>query len=315
MKKIGIVVCSNAGTDYFDLGYPIEVMRSSLILDGKEYKDYIDITADEFYRRASEEENLKISTAQCPVGVMTEILNKMADNGNEDIIAIVISKEFSGIYQSVHIASEMVNNAKVHVIDSKSVSFGQLFLVQETIKMIKEGKNTDEIVERLLALREKIEVLVVVDTLKFLVKNGRLSVASGLIGTLLKIKPILRINRNGKLETYEKIRTKKRAVERVLEIFKTETFNREVEICLCYTNNLESVKELESKLLEIKPGAKVSYIPLSPVVGAHAGPGTLGLGYVYLDWNKLILFLKTIKFFSSSLEQHHFILIRLLKAF
>lgn len=282
-NKIGIVVCSNAGTDYFDLGYPVEVMRSSLILDGKEFKDYIDITADEFYRRASEEDNLKISTAQCPTGVMAEILNKMADSGNKDIIAIVISKELSGIYQGVHIASEMVEGAKVHVIDSKSVSFGQLYLVKEAIKMIKEGKEAQEIVDRLLVLREKIEVLVVVDTLKFLVKNGRLSATSGVIGTLLKIKPILRMNHNGKLEPYEKVRTKRKATERILEIFKQETLDREVEVCLCYTNNLESVQQLESIILELKPNAKISYIPLSPVVGAHAGPGTFGLGFVFLD--------------------------------
>ena len=151
-NKIGIVVCSNAGTDYFDLGYPVEVMRSSLILDGKEFKDYIDITAEEFYRRASEEENLKISTAQCPIGIMAEILNKMAESGKEDIIAIVISKELSGIFQGVHIASEMVNGAKVHIIDSKSVSFGQLYLVKEAIKMIKNGYEANEIVEKLLEL-------------------------------------------------------------------------------------------------------------------------------------------------------------------
>ncbi len=282
-NKIGIVVCSNAGTDYFDLGYPVEVMRSSLILDGVEYKDYIDITADEFYKRASEEENLKISTAQCPTGVMADILNKMVESGNEDIIAIVISKELSGIYQGVHIASEMVEGAKVHIIDSKSVSFGQLYLVQEAIKMIKEGKTAQEIVDRLLILREKIEVLVVVDTLKFLVKNGRLSVASGMLGTLLKIKPILRMNKNGKLDAYEKIRTKKKAVERVLEIFREETLDRDVEVCLCYTNNLDDVKKLEPRILELKPNTKISYIPLSPVVGAHAGPGTLGLGFVFLD--------------------------------
>lgn len=282
-NKIGVVVCSNAGTDYFDLGYPVEVMRSSLILDGVEFKDYIDITADEFYKRASEEQNLNISTAQCPTGVMAEILNKMANEGYKDIIAIVISKELSGIYQSVHIASEMVEDAKVHIIDSKSVSFGQLYLVKETIKMIKEGKTVDQITKRLLKIRDKIEVLVMVDTLKFLVKNGRLSVAGGMLGTLLKIKPILRMTRDGKLSPYEKVRTKKRAIERILEIFKQETQDRKVEVCLCYTNNLEYAKQLESKVLQIKPDAEISYIPLSPVVGAHAGPGTLGLGFVYLD--------------------------------
>lgn len=282
MEKIGVVVCSNAGTDYFDLGYPVEVMRSSLFLDGVEYKDYIDITAEEFYKRVSEED-LKISTAQCPTGVMADILNGMVEKGYKDIIAIVISKEFSGIYQGVHIASEMVNGAKVHIIDSKSVSFGQLYLVKEAIKMIKEGKEAEKIVEELLRLREKIEVLIVVSTLKYLVRNGRLSLPKAILATMLKIKPILRIDKQGKLITAEKIRTKKRATERILEIFKEESLDKDVEVCLCYTNNLKEVETLESKVLEIKPHAKISYIPLSPVVGAHAGPGTFGLGYVFLD--------------------------------
>lgn len=282
-EKIGVVVCSNAGTDYFDLDYPIKVMRSTLILDGIEYQDYHDITADEFYQRAQDEENLTISTAQCPTGVMMEILESMEKDGYTDIIAIVISKELSGIYQGVKLASESLEKAKLHLVDSKSVSFGQLYLVKETIKLIKEGKSAEQIVERLKEIIPKINILVMVDTLKFLVKNGRLSATSGMIGTMLKIKPILRMMPSGKLETYEKIRTKRKALERILQVFKEETEGKQIEVCICYTNNLDLGKLIEQEIIKERPDVTVSFVPLSPVVGAHAGPGTLGIGYVLLD--------------------------------
>src|SRR5690554_775111 len=145
--------------------------------------------------------------------------------------------------------------------------------------MIEANKDAEEIFNKLNELRDKINIYVLVDTLKYLVKNGRLSTAAGLIGTLLKIKPLLKIMEDGSLKPYEKIRTTTKAQKRLLEIVLSETENKNVEFFIAYTTNKEKAEEIKNEVLAQRPNAKFTLIPLTPVVGAHAGPGTLGLGY------------------------------------
>ena len=100
---------------------------------------------------------------------------------------------------------------------------------------------------------------------------------------MLKVKPILRMNQHdGSLVAYEKIRTSKKALNRLYEIFTEETKDRDIVAFVVYTNNKPFAEEVKKHLLTIKPGIKIELVPLTPVVGAHAGPGTLGVGYIYI---------------------------------
>ncbi len=222
MSKIGILVCGNSGVDYEKVAYPFEVIHSTLIINNKEYEDYIDITADEFYDILSKNSNVSLSTAQASTGLIVTKLEKLKSEGYDEVIAVIISSALSGTAQNVKLAGELVEGIKLHLVDSHTVSYGQMFLVNKTIEMIKAGKPANKIVETLEAMKEKIQVYVLVDTLKFLVKNGRLSATSGAIGSLLKIKPLLNFSKDGKLVPYEKIRTASKARARLIEIIKEE---------------------------------------------------------------------------------------------
>jgi DegV family protein with EDD domain len=280
MNKIGIVVCGNSGVDYLRLDYPVKVIHSILNLDGKEYEDFVDITAEEFYKKVVNEPDVSISTSQTPTGVIAQTYESLKDEGYTDIISIVISSKLSGTYQGAKLAEDMVDGINVCVIDSKSVAHGEYYLVRRAIEMIKLGHSVEEIEKDLLALRENIKIFVLVDTLKYLVKNGRLSVASGFLGSLLKIKPLLHITEEGALVPLEKIRTTSKARERLLEILQEQIKSLDVEVFIAYTNNLEDAKELKNKILANHPSIVVDLVPLTPVVGAHAGPGTIGVGYL-----------------------------------
>lgn len=281
-EKIGLVVCGNSGIDYMKLDYPVKMIRSTLNLDGKEYEDYVDIQAKEFYDIIQANPDIDVSTSQTSTGKIASVYEELKEEGYTDVIAIVISSKLSGTYQGAFLAKEMVQGINVYVIDSRSVSYGEAFLVLEAIKMIKSGFKTRDIIDKLEKIRDNVYIYVLVDTLKFLVKNGRLSAASGFLGTLLKIKPLLHVQRDGSLVPFEKIRTTSKAQQRLLEVIKHDIDGKNVIMFIAYTNNLDIAAEIKGQIQAFRPDITVELVPLTPVVGAHAGPGTLGVGYIVL---------------------------------
>lgn len=280
MEKIGLLVCGNSGIDYENVDFSYEIIRSSLIIDGKEYLDYVDIKAEDFYNMLVENPNVDLSTAQTSTGFILEKFEKIKKEGYTDVIAIIISAGLSGTYQNVILAKNLIEGINIHVIDSKTVSFGQLALVHKTIELMEKKYKALEIVNYLEEYKSRIQIYVLVDTLKFLVKNGRLSATSGMIGKLLKIKPLLYFNETGHLVPYEKIRTFSKAKNRLIEIAKQEIDEGIEAFYLAYTNNKELVEEIREEILKYDSSLKIELYPLTPVVGAHAGPGTCGFGIV-----------------------------------
>lgn len=281
-EKIGLVVCGNSGVDYLKLDYPVRLIRSTLNLGGKEYEDFVDIQAKEFYDVIVNNPDIDVSTSQTSTGKIASVYEELRDEGYTDIIVVVISSKLSGTYQGAILAKEMVPDVNVYVIDSRTVSYGEAYLIIEAIKMIKAGSKTRDIIDTLEKIRDHIYIYVLVDTLKYLVKNGRLSATSGFLGTLLKIKPLLHIQRDGSLVPYEKIRTTNKAQSRLIEIIHHDIEGKNVIMFIVYTNNEEKALEIRQQILTIRPDITIEVVPLTPVVGAHAGPGTLGVGYIVI---------------------------------
>jgi len=283
MRKIGIVVCGNSGVDYMTLGYPVKLIRSTLNLDGKEYEDFVDIQAKEFYEIIENNPDIDLSTSQTSTGKIAHVYEELKAEGYTDILVIVISAKLSGTYQGALLAKDMVEGVNIYVLDSRTVSYGEAYLVEEAIRMINEHKTPLEIFDALEHIRDHIHLYVLVDTLKFLVKNGRLSATSGFLGTLLKIKPLLHVQKDGSLVPLEKIRTTRKARSRLLEIIEHDIQGKNVIIFIAYTNNEDEANALKKDLQKNRPDVSVKVVPLTPVVGAHAGPGTLGVGYIVLQ--------------------------------
>lgn len=281
-EKIGLVVCGNSGVDYMKLDYPVKMIRSTLNLGGKEYEDYVDIQAKEFYDVIVNNPDIDVSTSQTSTGKIASVYEELKEEGYTDVIVVVISAKLSGTYQGAILAKDLVHGINVYVIDSRSVSYGEAYLIIEAINMIKSGHKTREIIDRLEKIRDNIYIYVLVDTLKYLVKNGRLSSTSGFLGTLLKIKPLLHIQKDGSLVPYEKIRTTSKAQARLIEIIQHEIEGKNVLMFIVYTNNEDKAKEIKAQISALRPEMQIELVPLTPVVGAHAGPGTIGVGYIVL---------------------------------
>jgi len=282
MGKIGIAVCGNSGIDYAVHDKRIRVFRSVLLVEDKEYEDFVDINADDFYAMLIKNPDLNVRTAQTSTGNILKMYEEMKATGCDEIIAVTISEKLSGTYQNAVLAAKMIEDVKVHVFDSRTASYPEAKMANVAQKLADQGVPVEKILVELAKIRDNHHIFVAVDTLKYLVKNGRLSNAAGFFGSLLKLKPLLEVSKEGKVVTLEKIRTTPKAREAMVERFLAETKDKQIEAFIVYTNNFNEVADLKDELEE-KHGLKdVKLVPLTPVVGCHAGPGTMGLGYVQL---------------------------------
>lgn len=281
MSKIGLLVCGNSGIDYIEHKYDIPVIRSILFAGDKEYTDYVDISAGEFYKMLEDNPDLTPSTAQAATGVILEQYKEMVAKGYDELLVVTVSSKLSGTYEGCMLAAKMLDDANVTVFDSRSVSYPEARMILDAAKLVEEGKTMDEIVNHLEVLRDNSRILFSVATLRYLVKNGRLSGASGFLGSMLKVKPMLEVTKDGRVESIEKIRTISKATERIIEKFLEELGDKDVEVFLIEANSEERADVVRQAILQARPDIKkiVSY-PLTPVVGAHGGPGVVGVGYI-----------------------------------
>jgi DegV family protein with EDD domain len=283
MKKIAILTCSNAGLDYLDYPKDIRILRSVIHFGTDEsYNDFVDMDAQTFYKRIQDKPNDIPKTSYVSIGTMIETFEELEKEGYEEALVIVISSELSGLYEAVkRTASEV--NIKVTAFDSKTLAYGEAYMVLEAHRLAEEGKNIEEIVSYLEKIRDNDKVFFAVDTLLYLVKNGRLSKLSGTLGTMLQLKPLLVLGDNGKVETLEKIRTTHKAHMRVLEKYIEETKDKNVLTYISHAHADEYVDWFKSKIKEAFPKREVIVAYLTPVVGAHTGPKGIGVGYIVLD--------------------------------
>jgi len=279
--KLGVLVCTNSALDYIPHDYDIRIIRSTILMGGKEYVDYEELTANQFYNMIEKDPSLFPRTAMASTGTMLEAYEKLRDEGCDEAIFITISSKMSGIYENAMIAKNMVEGIKVTVFDSKTVGYLQCKMAFLAHDMAKAGKSMEEIVEALSYIRDHNHIYFAVADLKYLVKNGRLSNAAGFVADVLKIKPLLEINKDGAVVTVEKIRTFSKAVDRVLEKFLEETKDMNIEPFIIHANNPEVAQYLREQVLAARPDIKeIKDYLLTPAVGAHCGPKAITIGYV-----------------------------------
>ena len=283
MSKIAVLVCCNSGIDYIDHPYYILVPRSRIIFqDGSEYRDYIDIKAAEFYEKIAQDADNIPRTVQQTTGEFVEMYEKVLADGYDECLVILISSQLSGYVTNANIAASMVEDLKVTVYDSKSVGYVEAKMALDASKMAEDGKSMEEIVKHLDHIRDNNRMYFAVEDLKFLVKNGRLSGAAGFFGAMLKIKPLLTITEEGKVVSVEKIRTFQKAVDTIVDKYFEETNGRKHEVFIIHSHNPEKVEYIRNKVLEARPEVnEVKDYFLTPVVGAHSGPGAVAIGWIF----------------------------------
>jgi len=281
MKKLGVMVCTNSAIDYIPHKYNIPIIRSRIVFGDKEYVDFEELTADKFYEMIENDPSLFPRTAMASTGEMLTAYEKLRDEGCDEVLFITISSKMSGIYENAMIAKKMAEGVNVTVFDSKTVGYLQVKMALTACELAEQGKSLQEIMKELEFIRDHNHIYFAVSDLKFLVKNGRLSNAAGFVADVLKIKPLLEIDKNGAVVTVEKIRTFSRAVDRVIEKFLEETEGLDIEPFIIHAKNPETLAYMREKVLAVRPQYKeIKDYLLTPAVGAHCGPKAITIGYV-----------------------------------
>jgi DegV family protein with EDD domain len=280
MSKIVIVTDSTANLPKEMLaGYPIKVLPLKIIWNGVVLRDGVDITSADFYARLVRDKNIP-TTSQVTTEEFRKVFEELA--GDYDAIyAPLMSSGISGTVDSALSAAREFKKIPVEVFDTHETAGSLALLVMAAARLVKEGKSLEEVSRRLHDIEAGMHTFFMVDTLKYLHRGGRIGGASRFLGTTLDLKPILFMNK-GKIDGYEKIRTQKKALDRLLEIIVEKGGDKPCHINVMHsdaTQNAEYArKTLESKLNVVE----MQVLDLSPVIGAHTGPGTVGI-CVYPD--------------------------------
>ncbi|MGL5756967.1 MAG: DegV family protein [Paraclostridium sp.] len=255
--------------------YDIHEVPLTVIFDGKEYVDGIDLSKEEFYKMLRSSENMP-KTSQCTYSQFTDVFKMYLEQG-KDILYIGGSSSASGTVQSAMMAKNDLEG-NIHIVDTKSLSIGSGCFLLSAAEMIEKGDTIDNIINHLEKLKESIKIFFTVDTLDYLQKGGRISLAKATIGNMLNIKPILSIE-DGFVKPIGQVRGKKQVVNKILLSIK-EYFGadlRNTRVMITCGDNFSELDSFKEKLEEEFQVGEILSVNVSSSICAHTGPGIIGI--------------------------------------
>lgn len=243
----------------------------------------IDISADDFYNRLEAMRPNIPTTAQPSSGIFAEIYRKLSEV-EKNIFSIHISSGLSGTINSARDGGEqMKDKANISHWDTLTLSGGERFQVMAAAMADKAGWAMDKIQERLKAIREKTEVIYTLDTLEYLARGGRIGRVKAMAGALLNLKPVIRVDSDGKYSTVTNGRTLGKSITAIADHLVEKYGNTPVWVTVLHGRFAEKADELTEEFKQKLNIAKLEVMRISPVLGVHTGPGIVGAAIVPMD--------------------------------
>ena len=282
MKKIAVATDSNSGITQEEAKKSgVFVLPMPFTIGDQDYFEDINLTQKEFYEKLKLGDD--IHTSQPSVGSLVEFWENILKDYDE-VVYIPMS---SGLSQSCESAKNFAREfeGKVFVVDNQRISVTQKGTVYNALELIKKGKSASEIQKILEDTRFDSSIYIMVNTLKYVKKGGRVTAAGAAIGTLLNIKPVLQIQ-GGKLDAYAKVLSVKQACQTMIRAIKKDLDTRfseyvkngEMALCFAHTDNEEGISKFVEQVRQAIPDVKITYVdPLSLSVSCHIGPGALAI--------------------------------------
>ena len=257
--------------DLFVLDIPVNI-------DGQEYVEGVNLTAQEFYEKMASASELP-KTSQPSIAKLDEILSSLKDKGYTHALGLFLSSGISGFYQNIQYMKDEYEGLTIAFPDTRITSAPLGYMVESVFRWAEQGEEFTTILEQLENQIQKTSAFIMVDDLDHLVKGGRLSNGAAILGNLLSIKPILYFNDQGVIEVYEKVRTEKKATKRLVEIVKEATANGNYHITVIHGNAPQKAADLRQLLIDGGVATDVSIATFGSVIGTHLGEGSIALGY------------------------------------
>lgn len=281
--KIAIVTDSNSGmTQAVSKELGIYTIPMPFLIDGEQYLEDINLTQEQFYEKLKDD-TAQVSTSQPSAYDVGELWKKLLETYDQ-IVCIPMSSGLSNTCHTLMQLAETEFAGKVFVVDNRRISITQKSSVLDAIELANQGKSGEEIADALMESSMNASIYIMVDTLKYLKKGGRLTPAVALIGTLLKIKPVLQIQ-GAKLDQFAKPRNLLKAKQIMIDAIKADLENRfadivkkgKMRISIAYTDKDDEAKVFRKEVEEAF-GMSVEFVdPLSLSVSCHIGPGALAI--------------------------------------
>lgn len=281
MANIAILTDSNSGITQAqgkELG--IHVVPMPFMIDDEEFFEDINLTQEQFYQKLGD--NANVSTSQpTPDSLMTIWDELLKDH--DSIVYIPMSSGLSGSCQSAYMLAQNEYEGKVFVVDNQRISVTQRQSAIDARDMAAKGYSAEDIVQKLMDTKFESSIYIMLDTLYYLKKGGRITPAAAALGTLLRLKPVLQIQ-GEKLDAFAKARTTGQGKSIMINAIKSDIDNRfggeeanDYWIAVAYTQDLDAANEWRSELMKEFPGSDIHMDPLSLSVACHIGPGALAV--------------------------------------
>ena len=281
MSKIAVVTDSNSGVTQSqakELG--LFVVPMPFMINDEDFYEDINLTQEQFYTKLGED--AAVSTSQPTPDSLMTLWDKVLQDYDQ-IIYIPMSSGLSGSCQSAYMIAQEEYEGKVFVVDNQRISVTQRQSALDALEMAKAGLSAEEIVKKLMDTKFESSIYIMLDTLHYLKKGGRITPAAAALGTLLRLKPVLQIQ-GEKLDAFAKARTTAQGKSIMINAIKADIENRfggmeagDFLIAGAYTNNLEIAQEWKKEVEAAFPGHEMHMDPLSLSVGCHIGPGALAV--------------------------------------
>jgi DegV family protein with EDD domain len=274
VSTVGVVTDSTADLER-ELQARIGVAVVPLVVnwDGQTYRDKVDLTPTEFYRRLRSSKSLPKTGA--PSLAAFESIFREQLKEHDAVICINLAASLSGTFEVARRAAESVAPDRIHVVDSGSVSVCIGWLAEMAVGLARDGVPAAQIVEHLNEARGRLRILALLETLTFLQRGGRIGRAAALAGTLLNVKPILSV-RDGEVAPVERVRTMNGALRRLVELAVAQGAIERLGVI--HADSASNATEVERQLQAHFPNLNIDRGELGPVVGTHGGPGVIGVG-------------------------------------
>ncbi len=279
MTRIAIVTDSTAYIpENLRAQHNIYVAPQQLIWGTETFRDGVDITPTQFYQRLRVDK-VNPKTSQASPGTLKEVFNNALESADA-VLAILISSGVSQTFNSASVAKADMPDAQIEVVDSRMTAMAMGFICIAAAKAAAEGKTLAEVKKLAEDSIAKVGVIFVVDTLDYLHRGGRIGGAQRLIGNALNVKPVLEL-RDGRVEPLERVRTKKKAVEYMINNIADRVAGKGgLRLATLHCDAENEARELLSEAAKRLNAAETVFAEVSPVIGTHTGPGTVGLAWI-----------------------------------
>lgn len=279
MSKVAIITDSTAYIPQNIVNETsLHVVPQVLIWGDEEFADGVDILPDEYYQRLT---NAKImpTTSQVTPKTFINIFQTLSEKGY-DILAVLISEALSGTISSAIQAKEKFPDTRIEIVDSKTTAMALGFIALAAARAAKEGATINECLELAEKAKDHVGVVFAVKTLEFLHRGGRIGSAKKFLASALNIKPILEVT-GGKVEPIEQVRTRSKSLARLVELVGERSNGRKpIRIATLHANSKEDAEWILAQAANEYQPVETIFSEVSPVIGTHAGPGTVGLAYM-----------------------------------